>query len=197
MKKYSTRLVLISTFVFGLMIVPSSAQSQLFGADDEDLAKIEFELKKFNTHLEQLKRTEIVSLREQQENLVRQIENILQILPGLQGTVEQNKSETLSGLNKTNAKLDDLAAEVNNQVLNKIHQQNMILEQFRLDQESIKTVLTQKLIPALRNENNITRQTMLEEIEKLKFSQNRLEGKLDEILRKTNHEKIEPLDKYK
>jgi hypothetical protein len=122
---------ILSFLLLLLLLSPVIASAQLFGADDEDLKKIEHELKKFNIHLENLKSTEIVSLREQQENLARQIENILQILPGLQGTVEQNKSETLSGLNTTNAKLDDLSAEVKNQILNKIHQQNKTLELFR------------------------------------------------------------------
>jgi hypothetical protein len=62
---------------------------------------------------------------------------------------------------------------------------------------SIKAVLTTDLIPALRNENNKTRQSMLGEIEKLKISQNRLEGKLDELLRKMGFEKLESWDIYK
>ena len=114
-------------------------------------------------------------------------------------------------LKKFNAHL----AEVKNQVLDEIHQQNKILQLFRQEQAnlkeglaqdmekfeqnigSIKAVLTTDLIPALRNENNKTRQSMLGEIEKLKFSQNRLEGKLDELLRKMGFEKLESWDIYK
>ncbi|MZH03612.1 MAG: hypothetical protein F3745_09535, partial [Nitrospinae bacterium] len=128
-----------------ILLTPAAALAQLFGADDEDLQKIELELKKFNTHLRNLKDTEISSLRAQQEEFFRQIEEIKQILPQLQGAVELNKSQTLSGLSKTNTKLDDLQAEVKNQVLNKIHQQNKILEQFRLDQEILKEGLKQDM----------------------------------------------------
>jgi hypothetical protein len=102
----------------------------------------------------------------------------------------------------------DLEAEVKNQVLDEIHQQNKDLQLFRQEQAnlkeglaqnigSIKAVLTTDLIPALRNENNKTRQSMLGEIEKLKISQNRLEGKLDELLRKMGFEKLESWDIYK
>ena len=40
-----------SFLLFFLIFSPVNSFAQLFGADDEDLAKIEFELKKFNTHL--------------------------------------------------------------------------------------------------------------------------------------------------
>ena len=156
MNKYLTRLVLTTVFLFGLTLSSSSAEAQIFGADDEDLKKIYFELKKFNAHL----------------------------------------------------------AEVKNQVLDEIHQQNKILQLFRQEQAnlkeglaqdmekfeqnigSIKAVLTTDLIPGLRNENNKTQQSMLGEIEKLKFSQNSLEGKLDELLRKMGFEKLESWDIY-
>lgn len=196
MNKCLTRLVLTTVFLFGLTLSSSSAEAQIFGADDEDLAKIEFELKKFNTHLE--------NMRRQQEGLLHHIEEIKQVLPQLMEAIDQNKRETLSSVGRTNLKISDLEAEVKNQILDKIDQQNKNLELFRQDMEKfeqnnkgIKAVLTQDLIPALRNENNKTRQSMLDEIEKLKFSQNRLEGKLDELLRKIGFEKIESWDIYK
>ncbi len=174
MNKCLTRLVLTTVFLFGLMLSSYSAEAQLFGADDEDLAKIEFELKKFNTHLE--------NMRRQQEGLLHHIEEIKQVLPQLLEAIDQNKRETLSSVGRTNLKISDLEAEVKNQMQNN---------------KGIKAVLTQDLIPALRNENNKTRQSMLDEIEKLKFSQNRLEGKLNELLEKMSFEKLESWDIYK
>ena len=171
------------SFLFLLMFLfPANAFAQLFGADDEDLAKIELELKKFNYHLEHLKTTQIENLRSRQEDLLHHIEEIKQVLPQLMEAIDQNKRETLSSVGRTNLKISDLEAEVKNQMQNN---------------KGIKAVLTQDLIPALRNENNKTRQSMLDEIEKLKFSQNRLEGKLDELLRKIGFEKIESWDIYK
>jgi len=135
-----------------LIFSPVNSFAQLFGADDEDLAKIEFELKKFNTHLENLKNTQIKILQGQQEALLRQfeelkheIEGIKQTVPQLQGAIEQSKSETLSHLGKTNLKISDLEAEVKNQVLNKIEQQNKNLELFRAEQKNLKDGLAQDI----------------------------------------------------
>ena len=135
-----------------LIFYPVNSFAQLFGADDEDLAKIEFELKKFNTHLENLKNTQIKILQGQQEALLRQfeelkheIEGIKQTIPQLQGAIEQSKSETLSHLGKTNLKISDLEAEVKNQVLNKIEQQNKNLQLFRAEQKNLKDGLAQDI----------------------------------------------------
>jgi chromosome segregation ATPase len=139
-----------TTCILSLLLVifflsPINAFAQLFGADDEDLAKIEFELKKFNTHLENLKNTQIKSLKGQQEDLLRQIEEIKQILPQVQGSIDQNKAETLSSLEKTISIIKDLEAEVKNQVLEKIQQQNNNLELFRKEQENLKVGLAQDI----------------------------------------------------
>ena len=135
-----------------LIFSPVNSFAQLFGADEEDLGKIEFELKKFNTHLENLKNTQIKIIQGQQEALLRQfeelkheIEGIKQTIPQLQGAIEQSKSETLSHLGKTNLKISDLEAEVKNQVLNKIEQQNKNLELFRAEQKNLKDGLAQDI----------------------------------------------------
>ena len=135
----------LSFLLLLILLFPVNAFAVVWDISNEDLEKVAFELKKFNTHLENLKNSELASLRGQQENLARQIEEIQQILPQLLGAVELNKSQTLSGLNKTNTKLDDLEAEVKNQVLDKIHQQNKNLDLFRQGQESLKVGLAQDM----------------------------------------------------
>ena len=123
-----------STLSFLLLLIllsPVTAFAQLFGSDEENWKKVFLELKKINHRLVTLETVEIDSLKNHLENLLREIEEVKYTVPQLQGVVELNKSETLSGLNKTNAKLDDLTAEVKNQVLSKIHQQNKTLELFR------------------------------------------------------------------
>ena len=134
-----------SFLLFLIFLFPVAAFAVVWDISNEDLEKVAFELKKFNTHLENLKNNELTSLRGQQENFLRQIEEIKQILPQLLGAVELNKSQTLSDLNKTNTKLDDLTAEIKNQVLNKIHQQNKSLELFRQGQERLKEGLAQDM----------------------------------------------------
>ena len=114
-----------------ILLSPATAFAQLFGSDEENWKKVFLELKKINHRLVTLETVGIDSLKNHLENLLREIEEVKYTVPQLQGVVELNKSETLSGLNKTNAKLDDLTAEVKNQVLSKIQQQNKTLELFR------------------------------------------------------------------
>ena len=123
-----------STLAFLLLLMllsPATAFAQLFGSDEENWKKVFLELKKINHRLVILETVGIDSLKNHLENLLREIEEVKYAVPQLQGVVELNKSETLSGLNTTNAKLDDLTAEVKNQVLSKIQQQNKTLELFR------------------------------------------------------------------
>lgn len=141
MKAKSTRA--LSFLLLLILLFPVNA-SALWVAGDE-LEKVALELKKLHVYLKNLKINELSNLRGQQEDLLRQIAEMKQIFPQLQGAVEQNKSETLIGLEKTNAKLDDLAGEVTNQVLQKIHQQNKTLELFRQDQANLKEGLAQDI----------------------------------------------------
>ena len=122
---------IISFLLLLLLLSPVTAFAQLFGSDEENWKKVFLELKKINHRLVTLETKEMSSMKNQLENMLREIEEVKHTVPQLQGVVELNKSETLSGLNTTNSKLDDLSAEVKNQVLNKIHQQNKILELFR------------------------------------------------------------------
>ena len=121
----------LSFLLLLILLSPATAFAQLFGSDEENWKKVFLELKKINHRLVTLETVEIDSLKNHLENLLREIEEVKYTVPQLQGVVELNKSETLSGLNKTNAKLDDLTAEVKNQVLSKIQQQNKTLELFR------------------------------------------------------------------
>ncbi|MBC8287229.1 MAG: hypothetical protein H8E42_07120 [Nitrospinae bacterium] len=118
------------TFSFLLVLIllsPVTAFAQLFGSDEENWKKVFLELKKINHRLVTLETKEMDSLKNYLGNMLREIEEIKHTVPQLQGVVELNKSETLSGLNKTNTKLDDLQAEVKNQVLSELNQQNKTL----------------------------------------------------------------------
>jgi hypothetical protein len=133
-------------FLFLLVtLVPLNASAQLFGSDDEKWEKVFVGLKKINSRLVKLETSEIVSLRHQLEDLLRQIEEVKQTLPQLQGSVELNKSETLSNVNKIRSQISDLEAEVKNQVLAKIDQQRIILDRFQKDQKGLKKGLAQDI----------------------------------------------------
>ena len=135
----------LSFLVFLIFLFPIHAFAVVWDISDDDLKKVAFELKKFNTHLENLKNTQIKSLQGQQEDLLRQIEEIKQILPQLLGTIDQNKQEILISIGRTNSKMADLEAEVKNQVLDEIHQQNKILQLFRQEQANLKEGLAQDM----------------------------------------------------
>jgi len=136
----------IRTLAFLLFFLfPFNAFAQIFGSDEENWNKVFVELKKINSRLVTLETQGMGSLRSQLENMLREIEGIKHTLPQLQGEVEQNKSETLSGLNKTNAKLDDLTAEVKNQIFSKLQQQNKTLRLFQEGQEKLKEGLAQDM----------------------------------------------------
>jgi DNA repair exonuclease SbcCD ATPase subunit len=133
-------------FVFLLItLIPVNASADVFGTDDETWEKVFIGLKKINSRLVKLETSEMVSLRHQLEDLLRQIEEVKQTLPQLQRSVELNKSETLANVNKISSQISDLEAEVKNQVLTKIDQQRIILDRFQKDQKSLKKGLAQDI----------------------------------------------------
>ena len=134
-------------FVLSLLVtlMPLDASAQFFGSDDEKWEKVFIGLKKINSRLVKLETSEIVSLRHQLEDLLRQIEEVKQTLPQLQGSVELNKSETLANMSKIRSQISDLDAEVKNQVLAKIDQQRIILDRFQNDQKNLKQGLAQDI----------------------------------------------------
>ncbi|MBC8284207.1 MAG: hypothetical protein H8E32_10360 [Nitrospinae bacterium] len=142
------RLLKSSTCYFLLLLIilfPLNASAQLFGSDDEKWEKVFVGLKKINSRLVTLETSELATVKSQLVDLLRQIEEIKQTLPQLQGAVELNKSETLAKINKVDSKIADLEAEVKNQVLLKINQQNKILDSFKDDQKNFKDGLAQDI----------------------------------------------------
>ena len=123
----------------------NNASAQLFGSDEENWKKVFHALKKINSRLVKLESDEILNLRYQLEDLLRQMEEIKQTLPQLQGAVELNKSETLSKVNKLDSKISDLQAELKHQVLHKLRQQMKNLDNVREDQKKLKEGLAQDM----------------------------------------------------
>ena len=132
----------ISFLLLLIFLSPVNAFAQLFGSDEENWEKVFFRLEKIYSRLgtleSRLGTLETVKIKSQLENLLREIEEI-------RHTVELNKTETMHGLKKTHSKLDDLEYKVKNEVLNKIDQQNKLLEQFGKKQEKLQANLTEGL----------------------------------------------------
>ena len=132
------RLIQISNSCFLLLLItlfPVNSSAQLIGVDDKKMNNIIVNLKKINSRLVELETDRIKNLQHQLEDLLRQIEEIKQTIPQLQGAVELNKAQTLSQINKIDSKLEDLGAEVKNEVLVKISKQNSILNNFKNEQK--------------------------------------------------------------
>jgi hypothetical protein len=103
--------IVLKTLLFTFLTIivsPVYGEAQLFGADDEDLAKIEFELKKFNTSLYNMKDEELRSLHRQQEDMLFQIKEIKLALPKVQGAIENNEYVTNSILEEILKKLKSI-----------------------------------------------------------------------------------------
>jgi hypothetical protein len=141
----------VAVFFISILLMNSTkANAQLFSPGEKTLAKISTDLKKINSRLVKIDTSDLTNLSHQLEDLLRQIEEVKQVLPQLQGSVEMNKSETLSGLNKTNSKLDDLKAEVKHalpqdsigDVIDQINAQNK-----RLDDTN--SIFRSELIPTI------------------------------------------------
>ena len=138
----------IKTFVFFILLVtliPLNASAQLFGSDEKNWNKVFIGLKKINSRLVRLENSEMVELRNQLEYLLRQIEELKETLPQLQGSVELNKSETLSNLSKIKTQIINLEGEVKHQLLAKMDKQSSILSRFQKDQASLKKGLAQDI----------------------------------------------------
>ena len=137
--------VLNSYFLlFLITFLPLNASAQLIGVDDNKMNAIMRGLKKINSRLVELKSDDIKNLKLQLEDLLRQIEEVKQTIPQLQGAIELNKSQTLSEITKVDSKLVDLDAEVKNEVLIKLNQQRQTLENFQGEQKvSLKNLKDQ------------------------------------------------------
>jgi ABC-type transporter Mla subunit MlaD len=136
----------VSFFLIILVtLIPINVLADVFGTDDETWERVFVDLKKINSRLVKLETSELISLRHQLEDLLRQIEDVKQTLPQLQGSVELNKSETISSLSKIRSQISDLDAEVRNQVLTTIQKQSNVLDRFQKDQEKLKEGLAQDI----------------------------------------------------
>ena len=153
--KYVQSTVYFFIFLF-IVLIPLNASAEMGDKAIQKWPKLFKRLQKLNTRLVNLETSEMAVLKTQLEALLRQIEEIKQTVPQLQNAVELNKldtltavelnkSDTLAEVNKLETKINDLQAEVKNQVLFKISQQNKILNNIREDQEKLKLGLAQDI----------------------------------------------------
>tara|TARA_Y100001960_G_scaffold211287_1_gene220542 strand:- start:843 stop:2405 length:1563 start_codon:yes stop_codon:yes gene_type:complete len=140
-----------------IALFPLNASAQFIGVDDKKMNSIRRDLKKINSRLVELKTEEIKNLRQQLEVLFRQIEEIKQTMPQLQGAVELNKAQTLSQIDKVDTKIKDLDNTLKNEVngvLIKINKQNQTLNNFKDEQKTSLNSLQKNLHKDLQELNS-------------------------------------------
>ena len=136
-----------SFFIFlFIVLIPLNASAEMGDKASKKWPELFKQVRLIAEHINNLEVIQIKGLQNQLEDLLRQVEEIKQSVPQLQNVVELNKSDTLAQVKKVENKISDLEAEVRNQVLLKISQQNKILDTiFREDQKNLKLGLAQDL----------------------------------------------------
>ena len=135
-----------SFFIFlFIVLIPLNASAEMGDKASKKWPQLFKQVRLIAEHINNLEVIQIKGLQNQLEDLLRQIEEIKQSVPQLQNVVELNKSDTLAQVKKVENKISDLEAEVRNQVLLKISQQNKILNNIREDQKNLKLGLAQDL----------------------------------------------------
>ena len=135
-----------SFFIFlFIVLIPLNASAEMGDKASKKWPRLFKQVRLIEEHINNLEIIQIKGLQNQLEDLLRQIEEIKQSVPQLQNVVELNKSDTLAQVKKVENKISDLEAEVRNQVLLKISQQNKILNNIREDQKNLKLGLAQDI----------------------------------------------------
>ena len=135
-----------SFFIFlFIMLIPLNASAEMGDKASKKWPELFKQVRLIAEHINNLEVIQIKGLQNQLEDLLRQIEEIKQSVPQLQNVVELNKIETLAQVNKVENKISDLEAEVRNQVLLKISQQNKILYNIMEDQKNLKLGLAKDI----------------------------------------------------
>jgi len=114
----------IAVFITFVLCWTAPAAAGLFDNDEENWKKIFEEVKKINARLVEEIGVRLKSSESIQQDLARQVEEIKQILPGLQASIDQNKSD----INKTLTRLNEIEAGLNKQLAESVTQQKQVGE---------------------------------------------------------------------
>ena len=160
-----------------------SSKAEALGDQDYHIKILEA-LKRMNIRLVRIETNKLRSLKAVQESLLNQIMALRTSIEQIQSTGEMNKSEMLSSVGSMKTKLLDVEGHLKNEVIIAFDKQNQEEKNFQArfspllvqvekrlsDQNQIldntHDFLKADLIPALKNENDKTRQTIMAEIAK-------------------------------
>ena len=157
MNKCLTRLVLTTVFLFGLTLSSSSAEAQIFGADDEDLKKIYFELKKFNAHLAEVKNQVLDKIEQQNKNL--------ELFRAEQKNLKDGLAQDIEDFEQSSRENFQTFAVANNETLGEV------IQQLELQSATTKkgfddtiNLIRTEVLPTLAQENEKNRHLVLDRL---------------------------------
>lgn len=112
-----TRWIILSS----LFLFPNIASAQLFGDDDKKWENLLLQIKFINTRLQKLDKDKLVTMQSLQEDSVRQIEEIKNIFPGFQSSLNDNTSgieQNSKALRDALDRISALETQLNNKMAN-------------------------------------------------------------------------------
>ena len=156
--------------ILGLVLVgiPQSADAIFTAAD---MRKLRQEHKKITVYLNQLSNEKLKALQSAQESLLRQIEEIRNALPEIQGSVEVNKSETVKSIGEVNQRLAEVEIWLNDKLMKEIKRQKEAEEKLEAELiaqfEGLKSKLTEDIETLSQNNNQYLQEFSLNNNDRL------------------------------
>jgi chromosome segregation ATPase len=106
-----------------------TASAGLFDNDEQNWRRIFGEIKKINARLVSMETGKLKGMENVQQDLSRQIEEVKNLIPTLQGSVEQSQAEISGYFKSTNQKLEDIETQLKLEIIKNIDQQLGKIEQ--------------------------------------------------------------------
>ena len=187
MYRYLKVPLMLAVAVLALQLVNFTSTDAQAGNEDFHIKILEA-LKRMNVRLVRIEASKLRSLKAVQESLLNQIMALRTALEQIQATGEMNKSEMLASTEEIKTKLLDVKGHLGKEIMHEFDKQNQEEKNFKdrllpllvqlekrlSDQnqalDNTHALLKADLIPALKNENDKTRQIIVAEIAKLRGS---------------------------
>lgn len=118
-----------SVCFFVLVFSSQTASAGLFDNDEQNWRRIFGEIKKINARLVSMETGKLKGMENVQQDLSRQIEEVKNLIPTLQGSVEQSQAEISGYFKSTNQKLEDIETQLKLEIIKNIDQQLGKIEQ--------------------------------------------------------------------
>lgn len=100
--------IMIASILILLTGVATPASAQLFGSDEKNWEKVLIELKKINARLVSLNNKDLPTLHSNQADIIEQTHTMRSMLPGIQGKMEELRSNQTDQLGEMQARIGQI-----------------------------------------------------------------------------------------